>query len=553
MSNNQEGDALARLAEKIKVWREPRTGLQVFARDVLRIVSPGKPPEPLILNDAQLALHEALEDELSERGYARRIILKARRMGISTYVAARFYHRVVLNRSQMVYVLSHERPSTHALFAIVKTFNRYNPFAPEIGEDNITSLSFPKLGGKYTVATAATEEGGRGQSANLMHGSEIGYWPNAKANFASAASMVLLEPGTEIILESTSAGPSGEFYEKWKEVADPNALYKPLFLPWTIDKRYFLAPPDGWRPDGEIVDEADGMTDAQYAEAHSLTPGQAYWRKMQIESAGGRNKFRREFPLTADEAFAAAQTDALIQPAVVMPARLRTTQPTGGLILGVDPAGGGGDRFAVVGRRGDAVTLIQVRKKVAQEEAVAWLKSLMDEHDPVRVNVDMGNIGYYLVRSLLDLGPRYSRVVTGINFGDPSQARRAGASRPGPINRRAEMWGRVRDWLAEEGSRAAFPAAPRDSSMYTQVNDLVSDLSAPGVKWRPNGQDWLLESKEDMRKRGVRSTDLGDALALTFASLEYFRSDAGTETPASGTATPATSTFINTPHSWMGY
>jgi hypothetical protein len=52
-------------------------------------------------------------------------------------------------------------------------------------------------------------------------------------------------------------------------------------------------------------------------------------------------------------------------------------------------------------------------------------------------------------------------------------------------------------------------------------DDLASDLSAPRIKFRSNN-DWLLMSKQDMKAIGLRSPDLGDALALTFSVQEFF-------------------------------
>jgi hypothetical protein len=66
----------------------------------------------------------------------------------------------------------------------------------------------------------------------------------------------------------------------------------------------------------------------------------------------------------------------------------------------------------------------------------------------------------------------------------------------------------MRDWLVEGG------AIPDD-------DDLASDLSSPKIRYRANN-DWILESKTDMRARGVRSPDLADAVALTFTVQEFF-------------------------------
>lgn len=81
-----------------------------------------------------------------------------------------------------------------------------------------------------------------------------------------------------------------------------------------------------------------------------------------------------------------------------------------------------------------------------------------------------------------------------------------GADSPNPKRRymRDHMWAEMRDWLLA----GAIDTTPR----------LESDLVAPGL--RPDRQQrvWL-ESKEDMKKRGVDSPDDADALALTFAQV----------------------------------
>ena len=87
----------------------------------------------------------------------------------------------------------------------------------------------------------------------------------------------------------------------------------------------------------------------------------------------------------------------------------------------------------------------------------------------------------------------------------------ANKTRVGPENRRAEMWGRLKEWVEDTEGCASIP----------NIDDLASDFVAVKQIHRTNG-DWLLQSKADMKKEGKRSTDLGDAAALTFASKEYF-------------------------------
>ncbi|MDP2329755.1 MAG: hypothetical protein Q8M19_03540 [Reyranella sp.] len=77
----------------------------------------------------------------------------------------------------------------------------------------------------------------------------------------------------------------------------------------------------------------------------------------------------------------------------------------------------------------------------------------------------------------------------------------AGAN-PRYANKRAEIWGSVKDWL----EHASLPDDP----------ELGADLT--GVEYGFNAKGEIqLEKKDDMKKRGLASPDIADALALTFA------------------------------------
>lgn len=87
--------------------------------------------------------------------------------------------------------------------------------------------------------------------------------------------------------------------------------------------------------------------------------------------------------------------------------------------------------------------------------------------------------------------------VTEVNFGGPSPDRHE-------ANMRAYMWRRMKDWLE-------LGAIPDDDKL------LETDLTGPGSHLNRRDQ-LVIESKEDMQKRGVHSPDRGDSLALTFAA-----------------------------------
>lgn len=170
------------------------------------------------------------------------------------------------------------------------------------------------------------------------------------------------------------------------------------------------------------------------------------------------------------------------------------------LICGVDVARGGGDWNVVRFRKGfDARTIQPIRIPGEQTRDSTFLVSKLSE---VLADQRLGRKVAHMFVDAAFGGPVVNRLhqlgfknVTEINFGsrspDPHQA-----------NMRAFIWQKLKDWL-----------------LHGAISDeqrLETDLTGPG--FRHNGRDQLvLESKEDMAKRGLASPDDGDALALTFA------------------------------------
>lgn len=521
------------LSLRVALWK---SDFRRFAKDAVRIRTKAGDLEPLVLNPAQELLHNSAEEQLRKDKWVRIAGLKGRRQGFSTYVAARGYWRATLWDRQRIYILSHEMASSNVLFSMVALMQEQHPFPPQVGTDNAKELEFIKRGSSYQVATAGQKAGGRGGAVTFFHGSEAAWWTNAPDHFAASVQGVdevrgvwgvlwrepvnplpfergygdiegWVKAPSEIWLETTSAGPTGEFWKRYMDAMKAVGRYKAVFVPWTVQPEYVEEGEYTARAESE---EEGEISELEYQEIHGLTDAQMLWRRSKIHELGSIGKFRQEYPIDVTEAFAAADIEGVfIKPALVLRARKREMEdPDAPLILGVDPAGSGGDRFAVAFRRGDKILKVMHRNKLEHDEAVAWLASLIDEYSPNRMNVDRGSIGQNIISSLRNLNRKYADIVRGIDFGGTSRAKQANPKRAGPWNRRAEMYGELKDWMLAGG------AVPDD-------DDLASDLSSPKQKWRANN-DWLLESKSDMKARGVRSPDLADACALTFATREWF-------------------------------
>ena len=246
------------------------------------------------------------------------------------------------------------------------------------------------------------------------------------------------------------------------------------------------------------------------ATLHGLDAEQIMWRRNKISQLGSLDYFKREYPLTPDEAFMASDFDSFITADLVMAARKTTDiEPTGPLLIGVDPAGMGDDATAVAWRRGHCILKIERRRHLTTMEIAGWIASLIRKEKPVKVCLDTGGLGVGIYDRLVEEG--HGNVVTAVNFGskpiEPPPLDDTGKPSGGPLNCRAEMWQNMKNALQE--GRFSIP----------DEDALHADLTSCGYKYDSSGR-LVLESKIDMKKRGMPSPDSADAMALTFSEPE---------------------------------
>jgi hypothetical protein len=175
--------------------------------------------------------------------------------------------------------------------------------------------------------------------------------------------------------------------------------------------------------------------------------------------------------------------------------RLEARDPGAPMILGIDIARFGDDQCVIRGRQGRDGRVIAPIKWRGMDTVYSAnrIAEAIDVYQPDGVFIDGGGVGGGVVDILKGRGYR----VTEINFGGTPRDPRKYS------NKRAEMWGDLREWL-ENGTIDADP-------------ELVTDLIGPEYGFDRESRVQL-ERKEDMKKRGLASPDNGDALALTFAA-----------------------------------
>jgi len=248
----------------------------------------------------------------------------------------------------------------------------------------------------------------------------------------------------------------------------------------------------------------------QLAELHNLDAGQIAWRRAKINQLGSAEYFAQEYPIIASEAFISSSFDSFIPASLVIKARREKAEAFGPLIVGVDPAGMGPDRTSIAWRRGRVVTKVESRRGLDTMQVAGWVQKIIREEEPAKVNIDVGGLGVGVYDRLREnSGNR--RVLNAINFGgkpvEPPPLDERGQPAGGPANRRAEMWANLKKVL--EAGRFVLP----DS------DSLQADLVSAGYKYDSAGR-LLIESKQDMRRRGIPSPDEADAVALCFSEPE---------------------------------
>ena len=154
-----------------------KNNFPLYGSSVLKVKSNDGRLLPFKFNPLQQKLNDAIEKQKAETGKVRVIVLKSRKLGISTYSAARFIHQTTFNKYKRCAVITHVKDSTDALFDIYKRFyDNLPPFLqPKLKKDNQNEIVFGDLDSSIKVATAGAKETGRGDTFTHFHASEIGF------------------------------------------------------------------------------------------------------------------------------------------------------------------------------------------------------------------------------------------------------------------------------------------------------------------------------------------------------------------------------------------
>jgi len=348
----------------------------------------------LELNQAQAYLHAQVEAQLWERGHVRAIVLKGRQQGCSTYVEARFYWKVTHRTGVRAFILTHLEEASKNIYQIARRFHDNCPalLRPHTSLSNSRELLFDRLDSGYHIGTAKSQGTGRSSTIQYFHGSEVAFWTNADDHVTGILQAVPDVAGSEIILESTSAGPDGLFYKMAMAAHAGASDYQLIFIPWFWQDEYRKVPSANF----QLTDEEEF-----YRSSFGLDVAQMCWRRQKIAELGGIYAFRREYPATVGEAFHSDHPQALWNRAQIAESRRAdgTLPDFVRIIIAVDPAvtaKRGSDETGIIvaalGSDGDAYVLADLSGVYAPGK---WAQIVVDacrrfEADRIVAEVNQG-------------------------------------------------------------------------------------------------------------------------------------------------------------------
>ena len=262
-------------------------------------------------NYLQTRISEAIEHCIDAKLACRLLILKPRQKGCSTFSMASFY-RFLSNAVRRGCVIGGAHDQGSNLFKMLSLYASNDDFA---GTNKVKVLDREARwasGSRAVQQTARNPEAGRSGTFESVIATEVARW--AEEGVANAADVLagLLKcvpelPGTLVILESTAAGASGDFFDRWQrgitieEAKAGKSGFIKIFAPWFVFE------------DSRRDPKSEGIESVEDLSAHEKEMGsrwhldlwQVAWMRWAIreECKGDFDVFCQDYPFDDESAF----------------------------------------------------------------------------------------------------------------------------------------------------------------------------------------------------------------------------------------------------------
>lgn len=235
---------------------------EFLARTKIETPSGSEPNEPFLLWPEQDKLATVLENERLV------VILKARQLGISWMTIGYGLKTALESPSSHVLVFSQGQTEANLMIERALYLHRHHTDnLPRIIQQNTTKLGFEH--GSTIRSLPATQKAGRSFTASLVILDEFAFmqWGDKLFNAVKPT----IDNGGRMIVLSTADRNGSAFHKFWRMASSGDNQFMPYFLPWSA-----------------------------HPERH------ATWRQERVLESPNPREVKREYPASADEAFALA-------------------------------------------------------------------------------------------------------------------------------------------------------------------------------------------------------------------------------------------------------
>lgn len=273
---------------------------------------------PLELNHDQKLLLGVVKKLAALKKAIRIWILKARQKGVSTFCEGIIYSMTSQNQNINSLILADDIDGSNYLFEMSKLYQEkleenHPHLAPALKKSNEKKLEFADIHSQIRIDSAMNARSamtggsrvGRKFTFQIVHLSEVAYFPGLKSLLTGLLQAVPKLPGTIVVGETTANGLGGDFYEEWQRAKRGESDWYPLFIPWFTSPEYSMA----LEPDEILQLDSEEKSLLKLFRSYKLDPAKDMarlkWRRHTIanECQGSLDIFHQEYPSTDVEAF----------------------------------------------------------------------------------------------------------------------------------------------------------------------------------------------------------------------------------------------------------
>lgn len=292
-----------------------RTDYPTYCALLLRVLNRlTQETTPFIWNEGQVVVWNRMVVRRTRGEPCFFVILKARQLGITTFVAAWHHWHLWTGEDVRTLNVAHEDQLAKRIVGFFRIFHDGLPdvggIKPKLRAES-KSARVPKAELYYAEKRnhgethVAKNLNPRGSSARLIGMSEGAFYPSL-TDLNDALTPQLPSIGSparakcSLIIESTPNGQN-DFYDLWEETKEPGAEFWGIFLPWYVmPSEYSLPPPAEWRLSEKLKAKQAGWSlIRRRIDGHDVDRSQMYWYERTLAGHphyGNEDAFDQEYP-----------------------------------------------------------------------------------------------------------------------------------------------------------------------------------------------------------------------------------------------------------------